>query len=427
MTHKEALKQIIDRIYEYEADPIFQPNELAQWEHLLTIEPEAKAPVKRCKTNTIPKPVDWLKAAQIVNGKCSCLPILNTFLVQNGKAVCTNMEQSLMFPTDLPDGFYVKVGSKLMRTEEFSDPEDFPTFVEEHDIQPGYSQTLPTAALFHALTACQAAQSTDEARYILNGVFLVRREACGAVKVAATDGRRLHLCTVEDPKDCEEPFAWVIPTPAVKILLSVLKDRAGDIRFSVIDELSRTDSKTGEKFYEPFAVSITLPDGGELITKLIEGIYPTFEQVIVPEDATCIRYNITSSPWLSAIKELEPVRKYIKKVTGECETAYLTFNRTGETELSLTSTIAGYEKTAVNLPKNEPVLWTADELIEGTEADPKRKLIDSLRICLNIDFLSDLLKTLPEAGGQLDMTDDLSPIVLRSDKTISVLMPIRCS
>ena len=107
--------------------------------------------------------------------------------------------------------------------------EDFPPVP---DCSEGNPYTLSQAVLREMLQKTGYAASTDETRYILNGVLMSFRDE--KLTVVATDGRRLALVEqeVESPAESERDF--ILPTKAVNELLKTLGDE-GEVTVQATD------------------------------------------------------------------------------------------------------------------------------------------------------------------------------------------------
>ncbi|MGI8431656.1 MAG: DNA polymerase III subunit beta, partial [Chthoniobacterales bacterium] len=105
--------------------------------------------------------------------------------------------------------------------------------------------------------------STDETRYVLNGVLFSFKD--NKLTLVATDGRRLAMLDIdlEFPRSHEADI--IVPTKAVAELQRLLTDE-GDVRVSV---------SSGQIAFD---LNNTL-----LVSKLIEGNYPNYKQVIPGE------------------------------------------------------------------------------------------------------------------------------------------------
>lgn len=106
------------------------------------------------------------------------------------------------------------------------------------------------------------AVSTDETRYVLNGVDVLIDK--GQIILVATDGRRLAYIQRDMPEK-KAPIGAIIPTKAVNELARVLgsDDKAGDL------QMAFTENQVTFKYKNVI-----------IISRLIEGNFPNFEQVI---------------------------------------------------------------------------------------------------------------------------------------------------
>ncbi|HXR06672.1 MAG TPA: DNA polymerase III subunit beta, partial [Candidatus Acidoferrum sp.] len=130
--------------------------------------------------------------------------------------------------------------------------------------------------------------STDESRYVLNGIFIILKEH--KMTMVATDGRRLALVDeeVDIPENSQGEF--ILPTKAVNEITRLLGDK-GDVEM---------------KFSEN-QVSLSLADEkgntAVVISKLVEGNYPNYKQVI-PSD-TKERVALPREEMLAALRRAQ--------------------------------------------------------------------------------------------------------------------------
>src|SRR6188508_2156854 len=107
-------------------------------------------------------------------------------------------------------------------------PEDeFPPLPKFDDAR---TFTLPQQALRDALKKTSYAISTDETRYVLNGILFSFKE--NKLTLVATDGRRLALVDLEVEFPRSQEVDVIIPTKCVSELARLLGD-AGELRMSV--------------------------------------------------------------------------------------------------------------------------------------------------------------------------------------------------
>ena len=127
------------------------------------------------------------------------------------------------------------------------------------------------------LKSVSYAQSVNEERYMLKGVFFKKEST--DLSLVATDGRRLavaskELTTSENDGNCE----FILPSITVNELEKL--PQIGDtILLSYTDRQVQIELNVSEQTYENqgFRGSI------KLISKVVEGKYPNFRQVI-PKD-----------------------------------------------------------------------------------------------------------------------------------------------
>jgi len=146
--------------------------------------------------------------------------------------------------------------------------DDFPKIPqaqEENSIE------IEQADLKEMLAMTMFATSHDEVRYILNGVlFLAKNQT---LKLIATDGRRLAMVEkqIKAVKDLARQV--IVPNKAVQELNRILQDQ-GDMK--IIFGENQLIFRAGETV---------------LITRLIEGEFPNYEQVIPKETQNKIKVN----------------------------------------------------------------------------------------------------------------------------------------
>src|SRR5438045_6911400 len=122
--------------------------------------------------------------------------------------------------------------------------------------------TMRQKDLHEGLRKTSYAISTDETRYVLNGVLFSFKE--NKLTLVATDGRRLAMADIELEFPRSHEADIIVPTKAVTELQRLLTD--GEVKVSV---------GTGQIAFD---LNNTL-----LVSKLIEGNYPNYKQVIPTE------------------------------------------------------------------------------------------------------------------------------------------------
>ena len=217
--------------------------------------------------------------------------------------------------------------------------------------------------------------STDETRYVLNGVLLSFKDE--KLVVVATDGRRLALVEkeIEFPKAGEGEL--ILPSKTVHELIKTLSDE-GDV------SIQATDSQIAFEFNDMLVVS-----------KLIEGTYPNYKQVI-PAGSD---HRVTVERELL----LNAVRRVALMTSDQSNTIKLTFS-----------------KNNLEITTNTQELGEAKETISLKYDDKK------VSIAFNPIYLMEPLRTLSADEVHFEFTDDLSPGVLKINVPfLYVLMPMR--
>ena len=138
--------------------------------------------------------------------------------------------------------------------------DEFPTLTE---IDFGAGLTVTGANLNGLIHRTSFAVSTEESRPILNGVLWELRD--GEMKMVATNGHRLARMSVPVEATGTRSADFIVPPAALSQVQRLFKDNDSI-------EVARSDNHLG------FRAAST-----EVYTRLIEGTYPNYEQVI-PRD-----------------------------------------------------------------------------------------------------------------------------------------------
>src|SRR5882757_4007224 len=157
-----------------------------------------------------------------------------------------------------------------------------PKFKEEKKV------TLPQEKVKGMLKKTSFAISTDESRYVLNGIFISLKEH--KMTMVATDGRRLALVDEEVDLSEKSQGEFIVPAKAVTELNRLLTDK-GDVEIRYAGNQAAFTLKDEKGF------SILI------ITKLIEGNYPNYRQVIPAEAKE--RVALSREEFMHALKRAE--------------------------------------------------------------------------------------------------------------------------
>jgi DNA polymerase-3 subunit beta len=219
--------------------------------------------------------------------------------------------------------------------------------------------------------------STDETRYVLNGVLCSFKD--NKLTLVATDGRRLALVDIELEFPRSNETEIIIPTKAVTELQRLLADD-GELRLSI-----------GENQIA-FEVNDTL-----LVSKLIEGNYPNYRQVIPNE--TKERITLERTLFLEAVHRVSLLS------SEKSNSVKLIFSK-NNLEIAANTPDVGEAKEALAIP------------YKGRE----------FSIAFNPDFLMAPLRNLTNDEVYLDLIDEMSPGVIKiQGPFLYVIMPMRIS
>lgn len=222
--------------------------------------------------------------------------------------------------------------------------------------------------------------STDETRYVLNGIFFTLKE--DKFTMVATDGRRLAMAEEEMTSASQGDF--IVPTKAINELGRLLQP-TGDV------EIKFTDNQAMFTLSKEGAGSVLL------ISKLVEGNFPNYKQVIPSE--TKERITLLREEFQQALHRAE----------------LMTSDKSNSVKLA-------FSKDNLAITANTP------DVGEGRESIAINYKGKEFAIAFNPGYLLDPLKALETDEVYLELIDELSPGVVRvNGPFLYVLMPMRMS
>lgn len=231
--------------------------------------------------------------------------------------------------------------------------------------------------LREALKKTSYAISTDETRYVLNGILFSFRD--GKLTMVATDGRRLALVDLDVDFPQGQEIDIIVPTKCVTELGRMTSD-AGELTMSVAENQLA------------FQVGTTL-----LVSKLVEGNYPNYRQVIPGEAKE--RVALEREQFLNAVHRV----------------SLLSSEKSNSVKLV-------FSKNNIEIVANTP------DIGEARESLPITYKGRDLAIAFNPEFLMAPLRNLSTEEVFLDLIDEMSPGVIKIQTPfLYVLMPMRIS
>jgi DNA polymerase-3 subunit beta len=240
--------------------------------------------------------------------------------------------------------------------------------------------TLPQDKLKGMLRRTAFAVSTDETRYVLNGIFCSLKEH--KVTLVATDGRRLALTDEEVDITSESQAEIIVPTKAISELGRLLQEK-GEVKITI------TDNQVAFSLKNESGLNVLV------ISKLVDGTYPNYRQVIPAESKE--RIALVREELLQALRRAE----------------IMTSDKSNSVKLA-------FSKNSLAITANTPEVGEARESLA---INYKGK---DFGIAFNPSFLLDALKALDTDEVFLELTDELSPGVLKiNGPFLYVIMPMR--
>ena len=262
--------------------------------------------------------------------------------------------------------------------------EDFPplpSFVDQH------SYELPPQELLNMLRSVSYAQSTDENRYILNSVFFNFSE--GKLTLVATDGKRMALIARDMKIDNEDEGSIILPAKTVSELEKLL-GQGKVVKISFNDRQVAFDIEVGDDSAENGLVGSIY-----LVSKIVEGSYPNYKQVI-PKEAEQ-RIKIDRELMLETINRI----------------AIMTNDKQNSVKLKMS-------ENRLEVSARSTELGECKEPIEIEYAGPE------VQIGFNPDFLLSPLKNISKDEVFFEFKDEMSPGVFKTlDNFMCVVMPLR--
>ena len=230
-------------------------------------------------------------AGNVVPSK-STLPILSTLLIRAEKdgvsIAATDLDLSILLKVDadvatpgaiaVPARRFAEIVRKLEAVEvtleavdgslsircgraKFKiptmNPEDFPRLPETKDVE---TFSAPAGVLKGMIRRTRYAVSTDLARPSMNGIFLELDSK--RIAMVATDGHRLAFCEREESLPVSSQKGVIVPSKALDQLLRLLPED-GELEMGIGEN---------QAFFRT--------DGVSLFTRLIEGPFPNYQQVV---------------------------------------------------------------------------------------------------------------------------------------------------
>lgn len=259
--------------------------------------------------------------------------------------------------------------------------EEFPSLPE---ISTTEALKVPVEALIDGLSSTLFAASAEEAKQVLTGIHLTRKE--DSLEFAATDGHRLAVLdtTTEGIEGATEGFAVTIPARALRELERMIKtQKEGAVVNLLCDEVQ---------------VAFEL-DSQRLTSRKLEGAYPAYDQLIP--------------------------NQFSKQVTLERKQLL--------NSLELVAVLADQQNNVVKFSiddDNQQLSLSVDakEVGSATESIAAQITGESIDIAFNVKYLMDGLKAFKGNEIQMQLNEASQPIIftpLGGLKMTYLVMPVQ--
>lgn len=266
-------------------------------------------------------------------------------------------------------------------------PSEFPNFPDGSSYQ---RIDFSASQLLEMVDRTAYAVSTDETRYALNGIYLEKiggGKGAPSLRMVATDGHRLSYVDREVDKSFSLDNGVIVPRKALALLRKLAEDSAGNVQLGL-----------GEREI----MIVNPPEDGDgvgvtLFVRLIEGKYPKYEQVIPKKNDRIV--SISRDSLAGALRRASIMAQ----------------DRSHSVRFSLSS---GH----LEIHSSNPDLGEAKEEMD---ADYKG---DAFQVGFNAKYFLDVLNVVPDEKVVLELGDELSPCVIRSEfdrGLLALVMPMR--
>ena len=234
--------------------------------------------------------------------------------------------------------------------------------------------------LVGAVEQTQMAASTDEARPVLTGV-LVQVQG-GNLTLAATDGHRLAVRKLAAAGSSDLDASLIVPARALAELSRVLKGEPGKVEVIISKARNQVFFRAGSS---------------ELTSRLIDGKYPNYAQVIPSKSSTKVKVSTA---------ELTQTVRAVSLFARDSANVIRVKAQAGALTLSATTNEVGDSKAEM----------AAD--VDGSD----------IQIAFNARYVLDALGVIGEDEVELLFDGPLSPGLMRppgKEHYLYVIMPVR--
>jgi DNA polymerase III subunit beta len=258
-------------------------------------------------------------------------------------------------------------------------PDEFPNLPTTDGFK--FFETEP-AVLSEMIAKTIYAGATEEGRFTLNGIFMEKGESGEFVRFVATDGHRMAMIDREIIGSKELPLEHgvILPKKGMIELQRLLGGVEGKIQFGVKDN----------------HIAVKIADS-VLFMRLVDGEFPEYRRVI-PE-GNPVKAGVGRDAFLKSLKRASIM------VDEKARSVKVSFS-----------------KGKIMIEGRHPTYGSAQG---EAECDFNGANVE---IGFNDRYLFDILNTVPEGKVELELKDEISPVIFRTEsdgKYLCVIMPMR--
>jgi DNA polymerase-3 subunit beta len=307
-----------------------------------------------------------------------CIPARKLF------EIVREMEGDLSFETVDEQWLRVRAGMSNFRLACLS-PSEFPAWPVLEDVE---DITIDASTLMEMIEKTIYSAGESDTRYTLNGLLFHAKPEDKSLSIVGTDGHRLALIIRQMDSNMKGEKKIIVPRKAVS-----------ELRRFLDKEIEKVNISIGEKhlLFNVSPASSALGGGVQFLTRLIEGTYPSYENVIPQANE----------------KKILIGRDIFTKV------------------LRRVSVMSRERASAVRFDIGEDKLVVSSsspDLGEATEEVPIEYKGDKLSLGFNARYVIDAFGVMKSERVILELQDPLSPVLVKEEEDESyrcVLMPMR--
>jgi DNA polymerase III subunit beta len=280
-------------------------------------------------------------------------------------------------------------GEKYNATIKGVSPEDFPTIP---DISKEFLFSISSKDLLNAINQVAFASAADNTRPVLSGIFFKIEK--DILKMAATDSYRLAEKKIKVIKSDKSTKSFIIPSRTINEVGKILKD-------------------AGEKVEVCFDENQILFNFGSihLISRLIDGQYPNYEQIIPTEFENEVIVDK-------------------QELFNVCKVASL-FARESANSIKVSVKPEKIKEGGKGEKEGSGVLSIMGQGIQVGESVSKIKVMTKgkeIEISFNAKYILDVLPNISEKNVEIKFSGSINPCLIKGEgkqEYIYVIMPLR--